>query len=52
MAAETWYPCVEGQNVEDKQGETLLVRIAATDDSFKSDPATVSSSPSGARLPC
>ena len=25
----------------DKQGETLLVRIAATDDSFKSDPATV-----------
>lgn len=38
---ETWYPCVEGQNVEDKQGETLLVRIAATDDSFKSDPATV-----------
>lgn len=38
---ETWHPCVEGQGVEDKQGETLLVRIAATDDSFKSDPATV-----------
>lgn len=38
---ETWHPCVEGQNVEDKQCETLLVRIAATDDSFKSEPASV-----------
>lgn len=38
---ETWHPCEDGQNVEDRQGETLLVRIAATDDSFKSDPTTV-----------
>ena len=27
--------------MEDRQGDTLLVRIAATDDSFKSDPCTV-----------
>lgn len=33
---ETWKPCEDRQNVEDRQGETLLVRIAATDDSFKS----------------
>ena len=38
---ETWKPCTDNQNVEDRQGETLLVRIAATDDSFKSDPTTV-----------
>ena len=38
---ETWKPCTDNQDVEDRQGETLLVRIAATDDSFKSDPATV-----------
>ena len=38
---ETWKPCEDRQNVEDRQGETLLVRIAATDDSFKSDPTTV-----------
>ncbi len=38
---ETWNPCTDHQNVEDRQGETLLVRIAATDDSFKSDPTTV-----------
>lgn len=38
---ETWKPCTDNQNVEDRQGGTLLVRIAATDDSFKSDPTTV-----------
>ena len=38
---ETWKPCTDNQDVEDRQGETLLVRIAATDDSFKSDPTTV-----------
>ena len=38
---ETWHPCDERQLVEDRQGETLLVRIAATDDSFKSDACTV-----------
>jgi len=38
---ETWTPCEDSQNVEDRQGETLLVRIAATDDSFKSEPTTV-----------
>lgn len=38
---ETWKPCADQQNVENRQGETLLVRIAATDDSFKSDPTTV-----------
>ena len=38
---ETWKPCEDRQNVEDRQGGTLLVRIAATDDSFKSDPTTV-----------
>ncbi len=38
---ETWQPCADNQDVEDRQGETLLVRIAATDDSFKSDPTTV-----------
>ena len=26
---ETWKPCEDRQNVEDRQGETLLVRIAA-----------------------
>ncbi|MDE6590751.1 MAG: hypothetical protein K2K53_10505, partial [Oscillospiraceae bacterium] len=36
-----WKPCKDSQDVEDRQGETLLVRIAATDDSFKSDPTTV-----------
>ena len=30
---ETWKPCTDSQDVEDRQGETLLVRIAATDDS-------------------
>lgn len=38
---ETWKPCTDRQNAEDRQGETLLVRLAATDDSFRSDPATV-----------
>ena len=38
---KTWKPCIEHQDVEDWQGETLLVRIAATDDSFKSAPTTV-----------
>ncbi|MDE7245777.1 MAG: MBG domain-containing protein, partial [Oscillospiraceae bacterium] len=37
----TWHPCEERQLVEDRQGDTLLVRIAATDDSFRSDPCTV-----------
>ncbi len=38
---KTWKPCGDSQNVEDRQGETLLVRIAATDDSFKSEATTV-----------
>ena len=38
---ETWKPCDERQLVEDRQGDTLLVRIAATDDSFRSDACTV-----------
>ena len=38
---ETWKPCKDSQDVENRQGETLLVRIAATDDSFKSNPTTV-----------
>ncbi len=38
---KTWKPCEDSQNVEDRQGETLLVRIAATDDSFRSDACTV-----------
>lgn len=37
----TWNPCTENQVVENYQGETLLVRIAATDDSFHSDPCEV-----------
>ncbi|MDE7245683.1 MAG: S-layer homology domain-containing protein [Oscillospiraceae bacterium] len=38
---KTWHPCGERQLVEDRQGETLLARIAAADDSFKSDACTV-----------
>lgn len=37
----TWEPCTEQMNVEDLQGETLLVRIAATEDSFHSESCTV-----------
>lgn len=37
----TWEPCTDQMNVEELQGETLLVRIAATDDSFHSESCTV-----------
>ncbi len=38
---KTWKPCENSQNVENRQGQTLLVRIAAADDSFCSDACTV-----------
>ena len=38
---KTWKPCENSQNVENRQGQTLLVRIAATDDSFCSDACIV-----------
>ena len=34
---ETWNPCTDNQNVEDRQGETLLVRFAAVEDSSEND---------------
>ena len=38
---KTWKPCENSQNVENRQGQTLLVRIAAADDSFCSDACIV-----------
>lgn len=37
----TWTPCAKDQNVEDLQDKDILVRIAATEDSFHSDSCTV-----------
>lgn len=38
---ETWTLCEDSPNVENRQGATLLIRIAATDDSFRSETCTV-----------
>ena len=38
---KTWRPCEDNQLVEGYQGQTLLVRIAATDHSFRSEATEV-----------